>query len=442
MPCKSTTIFSIPVELAQRILTFCHPWDVASFSRSSHLAYNLVYHPTDQYLWRQLFLAYPFDNPLKLLEYRRKANLRCPTVLNWKTNLISRLRAQLIASNPSSSESDILSAITLFISIVHSVAPPFESKSSVDDSYDLQWLITVFRTSRILDHSFSSTEVTRLQSQLRSYLALSLDDNRDLKTRNRLKERRNKSRGFVYDLRNYNSENNWGPYFSDGNINWVHVEHLINVVLMNLDELPGAWTNTRPPLGLSATRPYSAPGSYQAHDWAGVEGTWRRYVCFMDYRDLFAFNYSDLADGPRHPRFFEDPRFREATRLIEVKLRLLPTAQRTRFYNQIIDGESPLAELYPPLYFVGSSKGVNGNEAVVEGFVQMAKDGKPRWQFMSIYDNSPQWSSNGVQIGEVGSGMGVVGVWTTTIHDQGDPVGPFWLWKVEDDSPEHVMEYT
>ena len=73
--------------------------------------------------------------------------------------------------------------------------------------------------------------------------------------------------------------------------------------------------------------------------------------------------------------------------------------------------------------------------------------------------------------------MGVVGVWTTTHHDQGkvlclrrrpsanivlqsdDPVGkihsaiscchplkagkgPFWLWKVDDDSPTHLMEFT
>lgn len=31
----------------------------------------------------------------------------------------------------------------------------------------------------------------------------------------------------------------------------------------------------------------------------------------------------------------------------------------------------------------------------------------------------PLSSSNGVQIGDIGSAKGVIGVWTTTIHEQG-----------------------
>jgi hypothetical protein len=70
---------------------------------------------------------------------------------------------------------------------------------------------------------------------------------------------------------------------------YVHLEAIVNVVLLNLQELPriGAWANTAPPAGLEATRAYSAPGKFTKKDWAGVEGTWRRFVCFMDYRDLF-----------------------------------------------------------------------------------------------------------------------------------------------------------
>ncbi len=40
----------------------------------------------------------------------------------------------------------------------------------------------------------------------------------------------------------------------------------------------------------------------------------------------------------------------------------------------------------------------------------------------SVIDSSLQWthcSSDGVQVGNVGSAMGVVGVWTTALHDQG-----------------------
>ncbi|KAJ3513121.1 hypothetical protein NLJ89_g3125 [Agrocybe chaxingu] len=271
---------------------------------------------------------------------------------------------------------------------------------------------------------------------------MAFDPRLDKKTLASLKSMRDISRAYVYDLRHYTAETRWGPFNSDGSVNWTHVEHLINVVALNVQELPGSWALTRPPSCIDPPRISCALARRQisSTDWAGVEGTWRRYVCFMDYRDLFAFNFTDLADGPRQPKFFKDPRFREATRLIEVKIHLVPTTE-IRFIRSS-DLRPDEHDHYPPLCFVGSSKGVNGNEAQVEGYVRMGKDGIARWYLTSIYDDHPQWSSSGVQIGGLGSAMGVVGVWTTTHHDQDDPVGPFWLWKVEDNSPTHLMEYT
>ena len=90
--------------------------------------------------------------------------------------------------------------------------------------------------------------------------------------------------------------------------------------------------------------------------------------------------FTDLADGPRHPKFFKDPRFREATRLIEVKLNLIPF-DKLRFHRltEIPSSKNPQ---HPPLFFTGSSKAVNGNEAAVEGFVMMGMDGIARWQLV------------------------------------------------------------
>lgn len=39
---------------------------------------------------------------------------------------------------------------------------------------------------------------------------------------------------------------------------------------------------------------------------------------------------------------------------------------------------------YPSLYFAGSSTGVNGPEASVEGVVRMGSDGLVRWQFVGV----------------------------------------------------------
>lgn len=257
-------LFTIPVELAERVLVNCNPWDVASFSRTCRLAYELVHHPADQYLWRQLFLLHPFDDP------RHSTNGNDATV-DWKSELLRRMKAQQIALSQPPLIYERKRALETFISMVQD-APPTKPKREQQRSHDLIWLQDVLEKSRILDTTALPNE-SRLYARLRSYLALTLDTGDDEKTVARMRERRIKSRAYVYDLRNYHPENSWGPYVAHGRVNWVHVDHLINVVLMNLKELPGVWVLTKPPVGLEATRPYSAPGNRSPVDWAGIEGT-------------------------------------------------------------------------------------------------------------------------------------------------------------------------
>lgn len=70
---------------------------------------------------------------------------------------------------------------------------------------------------------------------------------------------------------------------------------------------------------------------------------------------------------------------------------------------------------------------------------------------LSTYPNSEdaEWSTEGVQVGGVGSAVGVLGLWTGAEHERTDPLGrrpfwnqcyellieacfagPFWMWKV------------
>jgi hypothetical protein len=88
-----------------------------------------------------------------------------------------------------------------------------------------------------------------------------------------------------------------------------------------------------------------------------------------------------------------------------------------------------------------------------KGTVSMIGDGAVRWSLVSLISSpslpdftkllttfqqissraseSPgEWSTEGVQIGGVGSALGVVGLWTGADHERTDPLGPFWLWKV------------
>jgi hypothetical protein len=64
-----------------------------------------------------------------------------------------------------------------------------------------------------------------------------------------------------------------------------------------------------------------------------------------------------------------------------VKLRIIPPAD-IRFFasSEVVASASPK---HPVTFFTGSSRGVNGNEAIVEGYVRMASDGTVRWKFVS-----------------------------------------------------------
>jgi len=243
-----------------------------------------------------------------------------------------------------------------------------------------------------------------------------------------------KSRCFVYDLRNYRRDNNYGPFLRDGAVNWTHAESIVNVIALNIAE--PEWWDQRPPMGLNATQPYSAPGASCSAtvDWAGVVGKWKRYVCFMDYRDLFAFNYSSMTHGPRDPAFFEDVTFHEATRLIDLELKLTPLPV------SVPSSSDPIGSRFPELFFEGVSSGLPGASATVSGSVTMGVDGIPRWHIATTYDGHTQWSSEGIQIGNIASAAGVVGSWTGAGHDTADPVGPCWLWKVSGPEVEETGE--
>lgn len=434
-PTTLSRVFQIPPELTEHTLTLCHPRDVESFSQTCRKARRLVYGSPDQYLWRQLFLLFPFDDPRLI-----SSPFQEDGQFNWRKELHRRMEAQLIACRTSSTLEDLLKAIETFISVVQSAAPVTWGHERVP-SPNLLWVVEVLQSTNMLRclPLLFSEEGNKSLARLRAYLALTLEeyDDDDVEGKERLKSIRTRSRCQVYDLRNYHQDNDWGPFnIVAGEVDWTHIESIINVVSMNLSDRLNDWPDTRPRYGLEATRAYSAPGttSLATGDWAGIEGHWRRYVCFMDYRDLFAFNYGNRGHGQRDGTYFDTPHFEEAMRLIELKLTLIDAQTIPEVYTLDRFPDSPYTH-YPTLYFTGSSWGIKGNEATVVGSVTMSEGGVVRWRFASIADSHIQWSSEAVQIGGIASAFGVIGTWTGVHHDHGDPVGPFWLYKVEDNHP-------
>ena len=139
------------------------------------------------------------------------------------------------------------------------------------------------------------------------------------------------ARSKVYDLRQYTDNTLWGPLMDDGsqNVDWEKVEAVMLVLGFNLSKFtdrsggrfgkvwdtpfegatPRSYISPPPVTGptkeldeeLSVIREL-AP-SIDSLDPYGVSGTWMRVVCFLDYNDLYAFNFSSRIPDhePREP---------------------------------------------------------------------------------------------------------------------------------------------
>lgn len=128
------------------------------------------------------------------------------------------------------------------------------------------------------------------------------------------------ARSKVYDLRQYTYATLWGPFRDDGTqrVDWEKVEAIMVVLGFNLRKFtersdgrfPMIWDE--PFVGASPKSFISPPVaagpkkdldthltkirelalSLDAQDPFGVTGTWMRVVCFLDFNDLYAFNFA------------------------------------------------------------------------------------------------------------------------------------------------------
>jgi hypothetical protein len=274
----------VPPELTERTLSLCHPRDVASFAQASRRAYAFVYRSSDQYLWRTLFLDYPFDDPRLLIG---------PSEVNWCAKLRRRVRAEQIARR----DGDRCELVDVLLECVREAAP-WDTQES---SHNLSWVTEVLTVGESpwiekflklkLPDSPSMKYFASDVEKLCAHLALSLDRGASPETSEKLRVLRRTSRARVYDLRSYTKEAHWGPFTDGGDcVNWSQVNAIVTVITMNVRDFGSDWPEEFKPQatvqGIEACRAYSAPEAPQQSplDWAGVEGQWLRIVCFCDYR--------------------------------------------------------------------------------------------------------------------------------------------------------------
>ncbi|KAI0698002.1 hypothetical protein BC835DRAFT_1542361 [Cytidiella melzeri] len=166
--------------------------------------------------------------------------------------------------------------------------------------------------------------------------------------------------------------------------------------------------NTLQKLHSSVFNPVDVKGG---HDWAGVTGLWRRCVCWMDYRNLIREN------AQKSQKAFYSPTLQEAMRIVPMRLR--------------VESYSPCTvsgyHHRPDIHVLGEAAGPAGSATIrrMKGVVGMIADGSIRWTMYSLIDDegTVEWVTEGIQVGEAKSAMGVLGMWTGAEHDRADPLG-------------------
>ena len=150
---------------------------------------------------------------------------------------------------------------------------------------------------------------------------------------------RSRARAITYNMRNYQTANHWGPFKSNlaNDVDWEKLEAILYQVvlgvltsacseqsevkvMMNLwctpfaGVTPNGFTSPPPPINSEVPSPNAGVDPY------GIEGTWDRVVCFLDYGDFYHFNFYNQYTPRPEPR---DPLdVEEAVILIRMKLQV------------------------------------------------------------------------------------------------------------------------
>ncbi|KAI8931480.1 hypothetical protein NX059_011148 [Plenodomus lindquistii] len=255
------------------------------------------------------------------------------------------------------------------------------------------------------------------------------------------------ARSRVYDLRNYTDKTAWGPFREDGSmrVDWEMVESLMIVLGYNsglccrrfLQRFRPPWSE--PLEGVIPERAKIMPEyplklleqpdiPLQLKDPYNISGVWSRIVCFLDYNDLYNFNFSTEAMRVPSDELRETLNTEEATRHIIMDLQVSAVLEPGQFDNPDL----------PVVEFTGKSRSVDAHwdpnaNSKIRGSVRLTPEGEVQWKTISIfYGGEARWRSEGIQVGGLRSQRGVIGTWFDKDFDPHGPAGPTAFWKICD----------
>ncbi|KAG8710217.1 hypothetical protein FRC08_017483 [Ceratobasidium sp. 394] len=478
-PLPILNLLDLPPEVLVLIICKLSPVALSRFSQSCRALHECV-NGLGDFLWRDLFLAC-WDDPADadnavmalrvpefcILDGKRdgKGKCTCSTsgsaTFQWRDQVQRRTQTEKFLdrfgqSYDASSDKMSLRRYNSLATLLSMLATTPPASATRTRSQNLTWVDKMLSPARFtpeyfMKHFFHDSDVRQqlttdrqLTAQLQVHFLT--PSARDAIPRDRLELARLNARAYVYNLRNYRPERWHGPFIIDEagamQPNWVHLAACQWVILANLQQRRDILRRQQigqgypvPPLGAETAWGGGAKAVVAGRkanpsrlnregidDWAGVEGVWRRIVCFMDYRDFHEYNYhGQRTSGGLDTSVFKHEMFNEATRIITMALRITRS-----------EPADPPFEHRPRLHFAGFSVANDTMISAVHGFVCMTPSGYVRWHLVTRYESDDRWVTEAVQIGEPGSAGGFIGTWTGNNHEPDDPAGPTWLWKIAD----------
>ncbi|KAF9786022.1 hypothetical protein BJ322DRAFT_760528 [Thelephora terrestris] len=404
----------LPTELVEYTLTFCQPKDVAAFSQTCQQSRALIYESDDQFLWRELFLAAPFDDPID------SPNQDPELPRGWKGELQARIQAEALVTLSyedmrARDHDSISNAFDTLVRVLHATSP--------GKVKNLDWLASTAAKSFVFNDYDRFPRFLSNTQPVHQLLLLSWDLSGFRTSKGGLRGRiLDDARYFVYNLSKYSVKSNWGAFCLSGSeggalmftANWEHIRHCVHILQLRGGDVEF------PPYDLCNAIAYSAPGSHSraSDDWAGVEGVWMRDVRFLDYGTLIDLNATADEYGNLSPYEGE---FLEGFTRFQVAMKIVRDLKPEEHF---VISRRPLNadKRHPRLDFIGFgmselSLGPEGQTAL-RGHVDRLVDGSILWTSLSA-PNLGNWSFAGFQLGGPCSASGVVGTWTTSGHNFG-----------------------
>ncbi|KAG9104902.1 hypothetical protein FRC06_006727 [Ceratobasidium sp. 370] len=498
-PSPGLNLFDLPPEVLVLIICKLPPVALSRFSQSCRALHDCI-NSLGDFLWRGLFLEFwddPADADSALMALRApefcvldgkqdgkgkcvcSANGTSSATFQWRDQVQRRTQTEKFLdrfgqSYDASSDKMSLRRFNSLATLLSVLATTPSASAAHTRSRNLAWVDKILSPARFTPEYFVKhfvhdsdvrqplTTDRQLTAQLQvHFLTLPARDAIPPET---LALARLNARAYVYNIQNYRPERWHGPFMIDAagimQPNWVHLAACQWVILANLQQRRDLLRRQQigrgypvPPLGAEAAWGGGAKAVVAGRkanpsrltrdgidDWAGVEGVWRRIVCFMDYRDFHEYNYHGQRTSggldtsvllvcylmrPSHDsrpmNYSKHKMFNEATRIITMALRVTRS-----------EPADPPFEHRPRLHFAGFSVANDTMISAVHGFVCMTPSGYVRWHLVTRYESDDRWVTEAVQIGEPGSASGFIGTWTGNNHEPDDPAGPTWLWKIAD----------